>query len=56
MKKAAKEAFDNNMYHHDTIKTIAKAYFSNIVFCSGGSLPYFTRIEAKENLSSCAFC
>ena len=23
MKQAAKEAFKNNMYHHDTMKTIA---------------------------------
>ena len=29
MKQAAKEAFENNMHHHDTMKTIAKAYFSN---------------------------
>ena len=29
MKQAAKEAFEKNMHHHDTIKTIAKAYLSN---------------------------
>ena len=29
MKQAAKEAFENNMHHHDTMKTIAKAYLSN---------------------------
>ena len=29
MKQAAKEAFDNNMHHQDTTKTIAKAYLSN---------------------------
>ena len=29
MKQAAKEAFENNMHHHDTLKTIAKAYLSN---------------------------
>ena len=26
MKEAAKEAFENNMHYHETIKTIAKAY------------------------------
>ena len=29
MKKAAKKGFENNMHHHDTIETIAKAYLSN---------------------------
>ena len=29
MKQAAKEAFENNMLHHDTMKTIAKAYLRN---------------------------
>ena len=29
MKKAAKEAFDNNMNHHDTKETIAKVYLRN---------------------------
>ena len=29
MKQVAKEAFENNMHHHDTTKTIAKAYVSN---------------------------
>ena len=29
IKKAAKEAFGNNMHHHNTKKTIAKAYLSN---------------------------
>ena len=29
MKQAAKEAFENNRHHHDTMKTIAKAYLSN---------------------------
>ena len=28
-KQAAKEAFENNMHHHDTMKIIAKAYLSN---------------------------
>ena len=52
MKQAAKEAFENNMHHHDTMKTIAKAY---LVFCTRDSLPYLPRIETKENLSSCLF-
>ena len=26
MKQAAKEAFENNTYHHNTMKTIAKNY------------------------------
>ena len=30
MKEAAKEAFENNMHHHDTMEAIAKAYLSNI--------------------------
>ena len=29
MKQAAKEAFENNMHHHETMKTIAKACLSN---------------------------
>ena len=29
MKQTAKEAFENNIHHHDTMKTIAKAYLSN---------------------------
>ena len=29
MKQAAKEAFENNMHHHDTMEKIAKAYLSN---------------------------
>ena len=29
MKKAVKEAFENNIHHHDALKTIAKAYLSN---------------------------
>ena len=29
MKQAAKEAFENNMHHHDTKKIIALAYLSN---------------------------
>ena len=29
MKQAAKEAYENNMHHHDTMKTIAKAYLNS---------------------------
>ena len=29
MEQAAKETFENNMHHHHTMKTIAKAYLSN---------------------------
>ena len=29
MKEAAKEAFENNMHYHETMKTIAKAYLNN---------------------------
>ena len=32
MKQAAKEAFENNTHHHDTMKTIANAYLSNRAF------------------------
>ena len=52
MKEAAKEAFENNMHHYETMKTIAKSYFNNReCFCTRGSLPYFARINAKENLT-----
>ena len=57
MKQAAKEDFENNMYHPDTIKTIVNAYLRNREFrSSGGSLPYFARGETKNNISSCLFC
>ena len=55
MKQAAKEAFENNMHHHDTMKTTVNGYLTNREFFSGGSLSYFARIEAKENLSSWYF-
>ena len=29
MKQAVKEAFDNNMHHHDTRKTMIGVYLSN---------------------------
>ena len=50
IKQAAKEALENNMHHHDTMKTISKAYLSN-----RECLPYFAGIETKENLSGCLF-
>ena len=31
IKQAAKEAFKNNMHHHDAMRTIARAYLSNRV-------------------------
>ena len=54
--KAAKEAFDNNIHHHYTMKIISKACLRHHqVFCLGGGLPYFVKIEAKENFSVCVF-
>ena len=29
MKQAAKEVYENNMHHQDTMKTIAKAYLNS---------------------------
>ena len=29
MKEAAKEAYENNMHHHDTMKTTAKVYLNS---------------------------
>ena len=29
LKQAAKEAYENNMQHHDTMKTITKAYLNS---------------------------
>ena len=29
MKQTTKEPFNNNMHHHDTMKTISKAFLSN---------------------------
>ena len=29
LKQAAKEAYENNMHHHDTMKTITKAYLNS---------------------------
>ena len=52
MKHAAKETFEKNMHHHDTMKTFAKSYLSN----RECSVPYFVRIEAKDNLSGCYYC
>ena len=47
MKQAAKEAFENNMHHHhDTLKTIAKAYLSNRE-CSVQEAVYLILTEFK---------
>ena len=43
MNQAVKEAFENNMHYHDTMKTIAKAYLS--------SWEYFVQ-EAAYNILS----
>ena len=48
MKQAAKEAFENNMHHYDTIGK----QLQSRVFCTRGNSPDFARIEAKENLCS----
>ena len=54
MKQVAKQAFENNMHHHETMKTIAKAYLTNQE-CTRGNLPYFTRIETKKHFFSSVF-
>ena len=46
MKQAAKEAFENNMHHHDTLKTIAKAYLSSRE-CSVQEAVYHIQQELK---------
>ena len=45
MKQAAKEDFENNMHHHDTMKTIAKAYLSRE--CSVQEAVYHILLELK---------
>ena len=46
MKQTAKEAFENNMHHHDTMKTIAKAYLNNHE-CSVQEAVYYILPELK---------
>ena len=46
-KRAAKEAFENNMHHHDTMKTIAKPI---------ESVSYFVKIDDKDKLYDCLLC
>ena len=46
MKQAAKESFENNMNHHDTMKTFAKAYISNRE-CSVQEVVYHILPELK---------
>ena len=50
MKQAAKEDFENNMHHHGTMKTIAKAHLSNHE-CSVQEAVYHILPE-----SGCIFC
>ena len=49
LKQVAKEAFENNMHHHDTMKTIAKGYLSNRE-CSVQEAVYhiFTELKLKR--------
>ena len=46
MKQAAKAAFENDMHHQDTMKTIAKAYLSNRE-CSIQEAVYHILLELK---------
>ena len=46
MKQAAKEVFENNMLHHDTMKTIARANLSNRE-CSVQEVVYHILPELK---------
>ena len=46
MKKATKEDFENNMHHGDTMKTITKAYLSNLE-CSVQEAVYHILPELK---------
>ena len=52
VKQAAKETFKNNMHHHDTMKSIAKACLSNKECSVKKSLCHVL----QENLSSCVIC
>ena len=46
MKQAAKEAFENNMHHHDAMKTIVKAYLISRE-CSAQEAVYHILPELK---------
>ena len=46
MKQTAKEAFENNIHHHDTMKTTAEAYFNNQE-CSVQDAVYYILPEFK---------
>ena len=46
MKQAAKEAYENNIHHHDTMKIIAKAYL-NSRECSVQEAVYYILPELK---------
>ena len=45
MKQAAKDALENILHHHDTMKTIAKVYLIGM-FCTESSVPDPAGIEA----------
>ena len=47
IKSAAKEAFENNMHHHETMKRIVKAYLTNRVCSVQGSM-YHILPELKQ--------
>ena len=46
MKHGAKDAFDNNMHHHDTMNRITRAYLSNRE-CSVQEAVYHVSAELK---------
>ena len=46
MKQTAKEIFEHNMHHHDTMKTISKAYLSNRE-CSVNEAVYYILSKLK---------
>ena len=48
MKQAAKEAFENNMHHHDTMKKIAKAYLIIESVLRRRQFTIFCQTEAKD--------
>ena len=55
MKQVAKEAFENNMHHHDTMKTIAKAYLGSRE-CSIQKVVYHVLPELKLRTFFPAVC
>ena len=58
MKQVAKENFENNFHHHDTMQIIAKAYLNNRE-SSVQEVVYRILSELripKKNFSGCSFC